>query len=55
LHDWTNENPGGELEEIAPPLVTQADIATFSDILTYADDDRLIAFHNDGMESLSLL
>jgi hypothetical protein len=38
---WATPGAADELQELAPPMVTQTDVATFSDVLTYADDDRL--------------
>jgi hypothetical protein len=52
---WQDDGHAAELPEVDAPLVTQADVATFSDILTYADDDPL-GFRRDEIEgAFSLL
>jgi hypothetical protein len=46
-----NENGEAELLEVESPCVTQPDLVTFSEILTYADDDQMHGFHGDFNES----
>jgi hypothetical protein len=55
LVEWKGNGELTELEELAPPLIAQTDIATFSEVLTYADDNQL-GFHMDEPEgAFSLL